>query len=261
MHLTRCRAVQLFENAIYLFSVQPFDPSDAIVIGGTRYTVSRITLLSVELTRGDGALITVTTTAMREMQVHNMTRSGKLQEELQFSVDRTTPHDKLKGVAHYVQACIRDHPKLYNGTYTIWWSASSGDKLQLSVAFDHKTNGPPFPLKHALSLCLPAAPVLVIEQHVGGGPQTVLRAWNKYRPCACGACMLTGLATVQGWTCCRRRSPRHICTTPWRRRAPSSVSSAAPRSICLSLTRQSRHRGRRARQKGACQAVRRGQMS
>lgn len=137
--------MQLFENAIYLFSVQPFDPADTIVFDDTRYAVNRITLLSVELIRGDGAVITVTTAAMREKQVHNITRSGMLQEELQFSVDRTTPHHKLKGVAHYIQACIQEHPKLYNGTYVIWWSASSSDKLQLSVAFDHKTNGAPAP--------------------------------------------------------------------------------------------------------------------
>ena len=53
--------MQLFENAIYLFSVQPFDPADTIVFDDTRYAVNRITLLSVELIRGDGAVITVTT--------------------------------------------------------------------------------------------------------------------------------------------------------------------------------------------------------
>eukprot|EP00892_Ulva_mutabilis_P011710 jgi/Ulvmu1/8911/UM005_0002.1 len=132
---------ELFENAIYFFSVQPFDPSDAIVFDGVRYSVDHITLLSIELKRGDGAIVTVATSEMRTKQVHNITRSGKLQEELKFSVDRSTPHNKLKGVAHYVQRCIQAHPKLYNGTYVIFWSASTGDKLTLSVAYDHKTNG------------------------------------------------------------------------------------------------------------------------
>lgn len=199
-HLIKCAAVQLFENAIYLFSVQPFDPSDVIVFGGTRYTVSRITLLSVELTRGDGAIVTITTTAMREMQVHNVTRSGQLQEELQFSVDRMTPHEKLKGVAHYVQACIRDHPKLYNGTYTMWWSASSGDKLQLSVAFDHKTNGPACPLQPSLCACLQRRN-FAVAPHARDGPQTVLQALSKLWPCACCGCM----STRRTWWC--RRGP------------------------------------------------------
>eukprot|EP00892_Ulva_mutabilis_P002306 jgi/Ulvmu1/12076/UM083_0089.1 len=60
---------------------------------------------------------------------------------MQFVVVRTTSEDQLKCVAHHVQGCIRRHPKLYTGAYTIWWSAAAGDQLQLSVAFDHKSSG------------------------------------------------------------------------------------------------------------------------
>lgn len=90
----------------------PSTPAMSSSFDGMRYTVSRITLSSIELTRGDGAAITVTTAAMREKQLHSVTRSGKLQEELQFNVDRNKPDDKLKEVAHYVQQPAGLHPQV-----------------------------------------------------------------------------------------------------------------------------------------------------
>lgn len=136
-----CVCMQLFENAVYIFSAQPFHPSDVLIIDGTRYTVMRMTLLTVVLRRGDGAVVTVATSAIRAKQVHNVTRSDRLREELQFSIPRGTPQDKLEGIAHYVKTCVQQHRKLFRGTYEIWPSPSAGDTVQLSIAFDHSTNG------------------------------------------------------------------------------------------------------------------------
>lgn len=133
--------MQLFENAIFLFAVQPFHPRDTIIYDTERYTIIQVTLLSIKLRRLDGAVITVATSALRTKQVHNISRSGKLQEKLQFSISLRTPREKLGGIAHYVKACIQQHPMLFDGTYVVWWSAASGENLQLSITFVHRTNG------------------------------------------------------------------------------------------------------------------------
>lgn len=226
--------LQLFENAIYLFSVQPFAPSDAIVCDGTRYTVSRITLLSIELLRGDGAAVTVTTAAMRSKQVHNVSRSGKLQEELQFEVDRGTPHDKLEGVAHYVQKCVQDNPRHFYGTYTLWWSAAIGDNLRLSLAFEHESNG--VHLATAQQLPLPArhdfqAATLKVRGEAGCGHRgssfcghhlhgTGIVRGVSYSLVPQGrmsvGCLRAAINSSSWKPCCRQEQHGTANTQPWR---------------------------------------------
>jgi len=134
--------VQLFENAIFLFFTHPFDVGDIIVFEGDRYRVKSISLQYVNIARVDGADVNVPTTEMRAARLHNVTRSDLLWDRVQLAVDMDTPRAALDTVALHVCACIKAHPKLFGGSYRVWWTeALQAHKLQLSVFYDHHDNG------------------------------------------------------------------------------------------------------------------------
>ena len=66
--------MQVFENALWLFTSHPFDVGDVIKHGGTRYTVKSIKLQRLHLARVDGAHVVLPTEQMRSALIHNVTR-------------------------------------------------------------------------------------------------------------------------------------------------------------------------------------------
>ena len=124
----------MFENANYLLFVQPFDPGDDVVIDDTRFNVRKIMRQGIELVRRDGATVTITTAAIRDRSpVHNITRSGKVEDVLKCTIDRSKTSTDLENIASDVQQCIHDHPSLFSGRYTMWWSGAEGSQLEVSV--------------------------------------------------------------------------------------------------------------------------------
>jgi small-conductance mechanosensitive channel len=66
--------LQMFENALWLFTSHPFDVGDVIKFKGDRYDVQSIKLQRILLCRGDGAAIIMPTEQMRTEMIHNLTR-------------------------------------------------------------------------------------------------------------------------------------------------------------------------------------------
>ena len=66
--------MQVFENAIWLFALHPFDVGDVIRYAGDRYTVKSIKLQRLSLARVDGADVMVPTEQMRSALIHNISR-------------------------------------------------------------------------------------------------------------------------------------------------------------------------------------------
>lgn len=134
--------VQLFENAIFLFFTHPFDVGDVIFFEGDRYRVQAISLQYVNISRVDGADVNVPTMEMRAARLHNVTRSDLMWDSVQLAVDIDTPRSSLDTIAAYVLACIKANPKLFGGSYRVFWTeALQGHKLELSVFYDHHDNG------------------------------------------------------------------------------------------------------------------------
>lgn len=136
--------MQLFENAIFLFFTHPFDVGDIIMFEGDRYRVKAISLQYVNIARVDGADVNVPTAEMRAARLHNVSRSDLMWDSVQLAVDLDTPRTALDVVAAAVLACIKAHPRLFGGSYRVWWTeALQAHKLQLSVFYDHHDNGAP----------------------------------------------------------------------------------------------------------------------
>jgi hypothetical protein len=68
------RWLQMFENALWLFTSHPFDVGDVIKFRGDRYTVQSVKLQRILLGRVDGGAFIMPTEHMRTELIHNMTR-------------------------------------------------------------------------------------------------------------------------------------------------------------------------------------------
>lgn len=134
--------LQVFENSIFLFFSHPFDVGDVITFEGSRYTIKSITLQYVKLERVDGAHVSVPCSEVRSARIHNVTRSDNLWDEVRAVVDADTPMQALEEIAKNVHASIKANPKLYGGSYRVWWTkAVAGYKLEFAVYYDHSNNG------------------------------------------------------------------------------------------------------------------------
>lgn len=133
--------MQVFENSIFLFQ-NVFYVGETISIEGTRYNVNSVTLLKVHLTRVDGADVTIPTSEMTRMRLHNITRSQPLWEGIHVAVDMDTPVAALHCVAFHVVAAMRLHPKLFGGDYRVWFAdLVAGHKKEVVLWFNHAGPG------------------------------------------------------------------------------------------------------------------------
>jgi hypothetical protein len=76
-------------------------------------------------------------------------RSSLCWEGIHVTVDSNTSVKQLENTASYIVTAIKLRPKVFGGSYRIWISDSlPGNKLKISVWYNHNTNG-------VLSLHLP----------------------------------------------------------------------------------------------------------
>lgn len=133
--------VQVFENGIFLFQ-NSFYVGETISIEGTRYDVNSVTLQKVHLTRIDGADVSIPTSEMTKLRLHNITRSQPLWEGIHVSVDMDTPVAALHYVAYNVVAAMKLQPKLFGGDYRVWFEGlAAGFKKEVVLWFNHAGPG------------------------------------------------------------------------------------------------------------------------
>lgn len=133
--------VQVFENSIFLFQ-NSFYVGETVTIEGTRYDVNSVSLQQVHLTRVDGADVTIPTSEMTKMRLHNVTRSQPLWEGVHVTVDMGTPEAALHSVAYSVVAAMKLHPKLFGGDYRVWFEGlAAGHKKEIVLWFNHAGPG------------------------------------------------------------------------------------------------------------------------
>eukprot|EP00892_Ulva_mutabilis_P002302 jgi/Ulvmu1/12072/UM083_0085.1 len=132
---------QVFENSIFLFQ-NSFYVGETISIEGTRYDVNNVTLQKVHLTRVDGADVSIPTSEMTKLRLHNITRSKPLWEGIHVAVDMDTPEKALHHVAYHVVAAMKLQPKLFGGDYRVWFEGfGAGYKKEIVLWFNHAGPG------------------------------------------------------------------------------------------------------------------------
>lgn len=135
--------MQVFENAVFFVFQNPFHAGDTINFDGSRYDVKSVTLQKVHLTRVDGAAVTVMTSHfLRVSSIHNISRSAPLWEGIHVLVDMETPMTALHCIAYKVQAAMKLQPRLFGGSYRVWFEGLvSSYKKEIVLWFDHAGPG------------------------------------------------------------------------------------------------------------------------
>ena len=133
---------EVFENCVFLFFTHPFDLGDKIRWNGETYFVRGITLNYVNLLHSTGSYVNVSSHALKNVAITNVTRSQRVWESVHFASDINTTVEQCEVAADKVVEAIATHPRLFGGMYRVWLSdTDSANKVQVSAHFDLKTNG------------------------------------------------------------------------------------------------------------------------
>jgi hypothetical protein len=90
---------------------------------------------------------------MRNVNIHNVTRSDNLWATVNIVVDSDTPTTVLETVGSAVYATIKANPKSYGGSYRVFWVDSlPGAKKEIGIFYDYSQNGTKSFLSHAYFL-------------------------------------------------------------------------------------------------------------
>ncbi|KDD76404.1 hypothetical protein H632_c237p0 [Helicosporidium sp. ATCC 50920] len=129
----------IYENAVFLFVIHPYDIGDTLLLDGEQCRVDAINITYTTLTSVSNAQVWYPNEKLRQSQFTNMSESGFKGESLKLSVDLDTPMEVLDSLKTVAQQVIDANSNEYSGspavtlapsdlpfkmTLSIWWSYS-----------------------------------------------------------------------------------------------------------------------------------------
>lgn len=131
-----------FEAVVYIFVAHPFDVLDEISVNGTQYTVKRLGLLTMELTRSDGLIASYPTKKLRQAEVHNISRSAKRAEWYNIHVDFDCPLEAIKELEKHLRDLSAKEPSCYTSFCCIVINGVQQPlKMDIKVVVEYAHNG------------------------------------------------------------------------------------------------------------------------
>lgn len=158
---------QICENCIYLLFTHPFDLDDTLMLSGTRYGVSGITLQHCTLCHSDsGNSVHIATRDLANTRITNLSRSNSYWDAAAFDVGPDAAvMSRCEEVADDVVAAIQKHSHLFGGHYRITLESSPnrdhGFPLKLTLHYDLSSSG------HDLGAILDARTIMTCAMVAG----------------------------------------------------------------------------------------------
>ena len=134
-------AKSLFEGAILIFFVHPFDVGDRVLIDDINFIVSKIDILCTVLERWDGETRYVPNSTLAKKDIVNLRRSKKQSESLAIAVAFKTPNAKIEQLKEKLCAYAASQNSDFDGNVGVSIQpVIDCETVKLSITYTHKSN-------------------------------------------------------------------------------------------------------------------------
>lgn len=135
---------RVFESAITLIGVHPFDVADAIEVNDEYYIVLELGLYTTVLQKAKGNIVFVPNDRLFTTNLTNLSRSRPLWRWVDVSVDMTLSHKQLSALELSLKQLAASDPANFttpDSAYLVVNETSEPFKLKLTCFFELTTNG------------------------------------------------------------------------------------------------------------------------
>ncbi|KAJ7513409.1 hypothetical protein O6H91_24G005900 [Diphasiastrum complanatum] len=130
-----------FEAIIFLFVVHPFDVGDRCVVDGVELVVEEMSILTTVFLRYDNEKIYYPNSVLSTKPIGNFYRSPDMGDAFDFSVDVSTPAEKLALLKEKITRYIESKPNhWYSNHIMVVREIENMNKMTMSLWLQHTMN-------------------------------------------------------------------------------------------------------------------------
>ena len=124
----------LFQSALFLFVVHPFDIGDRVFINGNSLIVHEVSYISTVFYQWDGQRIYYPNSVLLSTPITNIRRSRTMVDSLVFAIDLTTPAAYLLEFERQYRAFLAENSDLFDPAGDLLYTGvSAANQLQLTL--------------------------------------------------------------------------------------------------------------------------------
>ncbi|XP_076948556.1 mechanosensitive ion channel protein 6-like [Bidens hawaiensis] len=96
----------VFESIVFLFIMHPYDVGDRCEVDGKQLTVDEMTMLTTVFMRSDNQKVIYPNSVLATKSIGNFSRSPAMDDEIEFSINISTPRDKIEEIKKQIKKYI-----------------------------------------------------------------------------------------------------------------------------------------------------------
>ncbi|KAL5549683.1 hypothetical protein UlMin_004914 [Ulmus minor] len=131
----------MFESIIFVFVMHPFDVGDRCVIDGVQMIVEEMNILTTVFLRYDNEKIFYPNSVLLTKPISNFRRSPDMADNVEFSIDVSTPVDTFNALKKAIQTYIESKPKHWSPKHSVVIKEIENvNKMKMALYVQHTIN-------------------------------------------------------------------------------------------------------------------------
>ncbi|GLJ11654.1 hypothetical protein SUGI_0173680 [Cryptomeria japonica] len=109
----------IFEAIVFVFVMHPFDVGDRCVVDGVQMIVEEMNILTTVFLQHDNEKVYYPNSALATKPISNFYRSPDMGDTVEFSVDTSTPMEKIASLKERIEKYLESKPQHWHPKYTL----------------------------------------------------------------------------------------------------------------------------------------------
>nr|BAV53889.1 mechanosensitive channels of small conductance-like [Chamaecyparis obtusa] len=109
----------IFEAIVFVFVMHPFDVGDRCVVDGVQMIVEEMNILTTVFLQHDNEKVYYPNSALATKPISNYYRSPDMGDSVEFSVDASTPLEKLASLKERIAKYLESKPRHWHPKYSV----------------------------------------------------------------------------------------------------------------------------------------------
>lgn len=131
----------IFEAIVFVFVMHPFDVGDRCVIDGVQMIVEEMNILTTVFLRYDNEKIYYPNSVLSTKPISNFYRSPDMGDSLEFSIDFTTPAEKIGLLKDKIKKYLEKNPQFWHPNHNVVVKEIENvNKIKMALFFNHTMN-------------------------------------------------------------------------------------------------------------------------
>ncbi|KAJ0523259.1 putative mechanosensitive ion channel MscS, LSM domain superfamily [Helianthus annuus] len=131
----------IFEAIVFVFIMHPFDVGDRCVVDGVQLIVEEMNILTTVFLRYDNEKIYYPNSVLSTKPISNFYRSPDMSDGVEFSIDFTTPVEKIGLLKDKMKKYLEKNPQFWHPNHSfVVKEIENVNKIKMAMFFNHTMN-------------------------------------------------------------------------------------------------------------------------